>query len=192
MISSALIISATLFYVIFDFGQLDLDLIKSPYDSFSDILLMYLILFAVIFGVKFLFIKKSSFFKTIYLTSYAFTLIVLIGSLIGELNPRKGNDIKKLEQNIDHAGIIEALDEESLVRGSRIYNNNCINCHGHPDVEGSLPNASKFWEPNWKTKSDPFSMYQTLTQGIGAMPAQLKMTPREKYDVIHYIRNEFV
>ena len=45
---------------------------------------------------------------------------------------------------------------------------------------------------NWKTKSDPFSMYQTLTQGIGAMPAQLKMTPREKYDVIHYIRNEFV
>ena len=192
LISSALIISATLCYAVFNFRELDLDPIESVFDGFSAVLLIYLILFAVILGIKSLFIKKNSFFNTLYLTSYAFTIIVLIAYLVGELNPRKGNDIQELEQNIDHAGIIEALDGESLVRGTKIYNNNCINCHGHPDVEGSLPNASKFWEPNWKTKSDPFGMYQTLTQGVGAMPAQLKMTPREKYDVIHYIRNEFI
>ena len=126
LISSALIISATLCYAVFDFGELDLDPIESVFDGFSAVLLIYLILFAVILGIKSLFIKKNSFFNTLYLTSYAFTIIVLIAYLVGELNPRKGNDIQELEQNIDHAGIIEALDGESLVRGTKIYNNNCM------------------------------------------------------------------
>ena len=192
LISSLLIIPITLYFEILPFEELDLDSRETPFNDFSRMFLMYLILLATILGIKFLFVKKNSFFNTFYLTSYAFILIVLITNLMGKMNPPKGNDIQQSEQNIDHAGIIEALDGESLARGARIYNNNCINCHGHPNVEGSLPNAPKFWESNWNKRSDPFSMYQTLTQGIGAMPAQIKMTPREKYDVIHYIRNKFI
>ena len=40
------------------------------------------------------------------------------------------NDLQETELNIDHAGIIEELDEDALDRGARIYNSNCINCHG--------------------------------------------------------------
>jgi hypothetical protein len=103
-----------------------------------------------------------------------------------------GNDLQETELDIDHAGIIEELDEEAMARGGRLYNSNCINCHGNTDMEGSLPNALKFWEQPFKAGSDPFSMYQTITRGFGAMPPQLRMTPREKYDVITYIREQLV
>ena len=102
------------------------------------------------------------------------------------------NDLQETELNIDHAGIIEELDEDALDRGARIYNSNCINCHGNEDIEGSIPLSVKFWEQPFKAGGDPFSMYQTITRGFGAMPPQLTMTPQEKYDVITYIREEFV
>jgi len=80
------------------------------------------------------------------------------------------NAIKETEQNIDHAGIMEELDRGAMSRGKRIYNNNCINCHGNPELEGSIPTSLKFWKQPFKTGSDPFSMYQTITKGIGQMP----------------------
>ncbi len=102
------------------------------------------------------------------------------------------NDLEETELNIDHAGIIEELDEESYERGSRIYNSNCINCHGSEDIEGSIPLSLKFWEQSFKAGKDPFSMYQSITKGFGAMPPQLTLTPQEKYDVITFVREEFV
>ena len=102
------------------------------------------------------------------------------------------NDLEETELNIDHAGLIEELDEGAMERGGRIYNSNCINCHGTPDIEGSIPLSLKFWEQPFKTGTDPFSMYQTITKGFGAMPPQLTLTPQEKYDVITYIREQFV
>jgi hypothetical protein len=35
-------------------------------------------------------------------------------------------------------------------------------------------------------------MYQTLTRGLGLMPPQAWMVPQQKYDVTHYIREEFL
>lgn len=96
------------------------------------------------------------------------------------------------EQNIDHAGIIEELDNKAFQRGGRIYNSNCINCHGTPEIEGSLPMSQKFWSNPFKAGSDPYSMYQTVSRGFVAMPPQVTLTPREKYDVIHYIRQKFI
>lgn len=102
------------------------------------------------------------------------------------------NDVQEKEGDIDHAGILEGLDQESIARGGRIYNANCINCHGNPEIAGSLPLSLKFWKQPFKAGADPFSMYQTVTKGFGTMPAQLTLTPREKYDVITFIREEFV
>ena len=102
------------------------------------------------------------------------------------------NDLQETELNIDHAGIIEDQDQESFERGGRIYNSNCINCHGNPDIEGSIPLSTKFWAQPYKAGSDPFSMYQTISRGYGSMPPQLTLTAQEKYDVITYIREEFV
>ncbi|MEQ8416221.1 MAG: DUF6797 domain-containing protein [Imperialibacter sp.] len=102
------------------------------------------------------------------------------------------SDVADAESDIDHAGLIEDFSREGYVRGGRVYNANCINCHGNKDVEGSIPMSLQFWAQPFKAGFDPFSMYQTITRGYGAMPAQLILTPQEKYDVISYIREEFV
>ncbi len=102
------------------------------------------------------------------------------------------NDVREKENNIDHASIIEDLGEASFERGRRIYNSNCINCHGNQEIEGSIPLSLKFWEQPFKAGADPFSMYQTVTKGLLTMPPQLTLTPQEKYDVISFIREEFV
>ncbi len=101
-------------------------------------------------------------------------------------------DLSDYERDLDHAGLIETFDEEGYERGGRIYNANCINCHGNPDMEGSIPMSLKFWSQPFKAGGDPYSMYQTITKGYGAMPPQVTLTPQEKYDVILYIRENFV
>lgn len=101
-------------------------------------------------------------------------------------------DLTDLEQNIDHAGIIASADRESYKRGERIYSSNCINCHGNQEIEGSIPLSTKFWEQDLKRGNDAYSMYRTITMGSGSMPPQPVLTPQEKYDVIAYIRHEFI
>ena len=99
------------------------------------------------------------------------------------------------EKDIDHKGILNTIQrnqEESYMDGKKTYNSNCINCHGTPTKEGSIPTAFKYWKDSFKVGKDPYSIYQTLTRGYGAMPAQTTLTPVEKYNVIQYIREEFV
>ncbi|KAB7732962.1 hypothetical protein F5984_03185 [Rudanella paleaurantiibacter] len=102
------------------------------------------------------------------------------------------NDLNAYERDIDHAGLIERFDRQGYTRGERIYNAICVNCHGDPEIEGSIPLSHKFWKQPFKAGYDPFSMYQTLTRGYGSMPAQMTLTPQEKYDVITYIREQFI
>lgn len=105
------------------------------------------------------------------------------------------SDLPDYEKNIDHSGLLIALDDrqgESIRTGEYIYNNNCFNCHGSPEQIGSIPNAFKFWEDKFKVGKDPYSIYQTLTRGYGSMPAQVNLTPVEKYDIINYLREEFL
>ncbi|SHN08879.1 Cytochrome C oxidase, cbb3-type, subunit III [Cyclobacterium lianum] len=104
-------------------------------------------------------------------------------------------DLPDYEQNIDHKALLQALGDrhgESMRTGEHIYSNTCVTCHGNMEEEGSLPTAFKFWSGAFKVGNDPYSIYQTLTRGHGAMPPQVNLTPVEKYDVIHYIRETFV
>ena len=102
-------------------------------------------------------------------------------------------DLPESEANIDHAGIIASLNKEDFERGQRIYNANCINCHGNQEVEGSIPISQKFWEPHpYKAGIDYYSMYRTLSMGVGTMPPQPILTPKEKYSVILYVQQEFI
>lgn len=102
------------------------------------------------------------------------------------------NDLNAFERDLDHAGLIERFNREGYTRGERIYNDNCINCHGNQEIEGSIPMSHKFWAQPFKGGSDPFSMYRTISKGYGSMPPQLTLTPQEKYDVISYIRENFI
>jgi putative heme-binding domain-containing protein len=95
------------------------------------------------------------------------------------------------ENDLDHAGLIERLDADSFKRGEAIYARVCANCHGTKDRPGSLPNAPRFATATLKNGSGPFPMYQTITRGFGQMAPQSWMVPRQKYDVIHYIREAY-
>ncbi len=102
------------------------------------------------------------------------------------------DDLKEIETNVDHAGLIADADREGFKRGERIYSSNCINCHGNEEVEGSIPLSTKFWEQELKAGSDAYSMYQTISRGFATMPPQPILTPQEKYDVISYIRQKYL
>ncbi|HVL14440.1 MAG TPA: DPP IV N-terminal domain-containing protein [Gemmata sp.] len=100
--------------------------------------------------------------------------------------------IPEYEKDIDHAGLIRALDAKALQRGEAIYLRVCVNCHGTKDQPGSLPTSPKFAAHAFKNGSDPHSLYQTLTRGYNLMPPQTWMVPRQKYDVIHYLRETYL
>lgn len=93
---------------------------------------------------------------------------------------------------VSHATLIRSWDHNSLDRGATIYNNLCITCHGNVEKEGTLPTALRFHSGEFKNGNDPFRMYETISKGFGQMVAQTWMTPQQKYDVIHYIRESFL
>lgn len=100
--------------------------------------------------------------------------------------------LPEYENDLDHAGLIRDSDRAAFERGRRIYENLCLDCHGTRQQPGSLPTSLRFASDPFKRGSDPFSMYQTLTHGYGLMMPQPLMVPQQKYDVIHYIRQEYL
>lgn len=96
------------------------------------------------------------------------------------------------EGRVDHAALLRALDGAALERGAAIYQRVCANCHGTREQEGSLPAAPRFATATLKNGSDPLALYRTLTHGFGAMAPQTWMVPRQKYDVIHYLREAYL
>ncbi|MBI4602520.1 MAG: c-type cytochrome [Planctomycetes bacterium] len=123
---------------------------------------------------------------------------------IAEVGPERARELRpppsffappplpEYEGDIDHAGMIRSLDGKSLARGRRIYERQCANCHGTHDEPGSLPTSLRFASGKFKNGSDPHGMYRTITRGFGMMTPQTWMVPRQKYDVIHYIREAYV
>ncbi len=93
---------------------------------------------------------------------------------------------------IDHAGMIGSWNAESLARGEKLYNTICITCHGNLTQAGSLPTSRPFWKEPFKKGNDPLSLYQTLSLGLGQMPAWTFLTPEQRYDAIQFIRETFV
>lgn len=100
--------------------------------------------------------------------------------------------LPEYEKSIDHAGLIRRLDHKAFQRGEAIYNRVCANCHGTKDHPGSLPTSPKFATHIFKNGSDPYSLYQTLTRGYNQMAPQTWMVPRQKYDVVHYLREAYL
>ncbi len=96
------------------------------------------------------------------------------------------------ERRLDHAGLIRGWNNAALARGEKIYERVCHACHGDLNLPGSIPNALRFAEGRFLHGSDPYTLYQTLTRGWRLMAPQVELVPREKYDVIHYLRENFL
>src|SRR5205823_6397757 len=95
-------------------------------------------------------------------------------------------------EEIDHARLIRAWNNESFARGKQLYETMCITCHGTPEKEGTLPTSRRFWLEPFKNGNDPFSIYKTLARGFGQMPAWTFLTPEQRYDAIHFVREAFI
>jgi len=119
-------------------------------------------------------------------------IVTSVLSLLILANPAFGQKAKVEPNTVDHAGILKKLGPKNFAKGQAIYNNLCINCHGSDGKMPALPIARAFGTGELKFGVDPYSMFQTLTKGIGLMGPQTWMTPQERYDVIHYIREKFM
>jgi hypothetical protein len=100
--------------------------------------------------------------------------------------------LPKYEANIDHARLIRDTNRGVLKQGQEIYQMTCHNCHGDLNFPGSIPLSMRFGEGQFQHGGDPYTMYQTITRGWRLMAPQALLTPREKYAVIHYIRDHYV
>ena len=89
---------------------------------------------------------------------------------------------------LDHAGILRRLGDRDLAAGEQIYLGHCKNCHGIDGNEPTLPLARAFGREPLKNGADPYRMLLTLTKGSGLMAPVQHLSPKERYQVIHYIR----
>jgi cytochrome c5 len=115
-----------------------------------------------------------------------FTCLLLSAAASSALEPPPA------ERGVDHAKLVRALNGESLKRGETLYASMCLACHGTPEKPGSLPDSRAFWKDPFKNGADPFGIYRTLTLGLGQMPPWPMLTPVQKYDLAHYVRESFV
>ena len=111
------------------------------------------------------------------------SLLIFTGALVGAKEPPNA---------VDHAGLIQEWNDQSLASGEKIYKSLCTNCHGANGVTPPLPTARAFGKGELKFGKDPYSMFKTLTHGNGMMGPQTWMTPKERYEVIYYIREKFM
>jgi len=94
--------------------------------------------------------------------------------------------------DLDHATIIKKLRSRDFETGEKIFQGYCFGCHGRDGNQPSLPTARAFGKDKMKFGSDPHSMFQTLSTGNGLMAPMRHLTPKERYQVIHYVREAFM
>ena len=100
--------------------------------------------------------------------------------------------LPEYESRVDHRTLISELGNRAYGRGETTYSLRCASCHGTLEEEGSMPTSLRFAAGKFKHGNDPYTMYRTLTHGFGMMNPQTWMVPRQKYDVIHYVREHFL
>jgi putative heme-binding domain-containing protein len=112
---------------------------------------------------------------------------------VAELRPdARELAVKDDVANLDHAGILRSLGNRDFEAGRSIYQGHCQNCHGADGNTPSLPTARAFGTQPLKYGADPHQMLQTLSRGAGLMTPMQHLSPKERYQVIHYIREAFM
>ena len=99
--------------------------------------------------------------------------------------------VRPLEE-VDHAGMIASWGPESLARGRATYEGLCVTCHGFDGLKTTNPNARPFASGELLNGSDPRSLFATVTDGWQDMPGNAFLSPRQRYDVIHYVRETYL
>ncbi len=91
-------------------------------------------------------------------------------------------------EGLDHAGILRDLGRRDFDAGRQIFASHCVNCHGSDGNEPRLPTARAFGVDSLKFGSDPYRMFLTVSRGAGLMGPLQNLTPMERYQVVHFVR----
>ncbi|QDV51807.1 DUF6797 domain-containing protein [Gimesia fumaroli] len=127
------------------------------------------------------------------LVSYVFTVARGGQQRAAELKPSAEELLVKDDtQNLDHAGILRRMNQRDFEQGKRIFHGLCKNCHGMDGNKPSLPTARAFGSQPLKFGADPYRMFLTLSKGNGLMGPMQHLSPKERYQVVHYIREAFM
>lgn len=94
--------------------------------------------------------------------------------------------------DLDHAGILRGLRKRDFEAGEKIYHGYCHSCHGSDGDTPSLPSARAFGRDRLKFGADPYRLFLTLSRGNGMMAPVTHLTPKERYQAVHYIREAFM
>lgn len=85
--------------------------------------------------------------------------------------------------------------EAKIERGQKIYQLNCVNCHGvkgtgETELAGSFdvppPN---FQAGEFRRSGGPISVYNVITKGTGAHPIYTNLAYQDRWAVTHYVRS---
>ncbi|QDT04111.1 Cytochrome c [Rubripirellula lacrimiformis] len=100
--------------------------------------------------------------------------------------------VKDDSLDLDHAGILQGLRSNDFDAGKLLFHGDCSNCHGNDGNTPSLATARAFGTQKLKFGSDPYRMFMTLTKGNGLMAPMSYLSPKQRYQVVHYIREAFM
>lgn len=127
------------------------------------------------------------------LVSYVFNVARGGQQRAAELKPSAEELLVKDDtQNLDHAGILQRMNQRDFEKGKQIFHGLCKNCHGVDGNRPSLPTARAFGSQPLKFGADPYRMFLTLSKGNGLMGPMQHLSPKERYQVVHYIREAFM
>ncbi len=94
--------------------------------------------------------------------------------------------------DVDHRALVAGFDDAAFERGKQLYSGMCAACHGFDGEQVLNPLARAFSKAEFQNGKDPYALFRTLTDGFRNMPPQTWMTPAQRYDVIHYLREAFL
>lgn len=127
------------------------------------------------------------------LTSYVLEVAHGGPSRAAELKPSEDELVVVDDtENLDHAGIIRGMGKRDFAAGEAIYHGYCYSCHGRDGNTPSLATARAFGKEKLKFGADPYRLFMTLSKGNGLMAPMTQLTPKERYQVAHYIRQQFI
>lgn len=85
------------------------------------------------------------------------------------------------------------FEENYLDEGKKLYLENCTSCHSKDGLSPPLNQLSRmFTKHKMENGGDPYSMFKTLTYGYRNMMPSVQLKPDERYQVIHYIRQNII
>lgn len=110
-----------------------------------------------------------------------------------ELEPAPEKLDSLAETLIDHARQIRSLAAADVQAGRQLYRQYCVNCHGKDGNKTVNPLARRFAKDRLKFGTDPYAMWKTISYGNGLMfPQAALLSPEDRYQIVHFLREEFI